>query len=100
MNRQRYLQVRDSVDLTPDSKILINTGLQTLLLIGASAFISIHFAGSAARFLAIPLISVLMFRSFALMHEAVHGLLCKDNQLNNLLGIISGTLCFLSFDSW
>ncbi len=100
MNQKRYLEIRNSMDLSPDPGFLKRFGLQTGILIATCLFILVQFANSPLRTLAVPLISLLMFRSFALMHEAVHGLLSKRSQVNHILGIASGTLCLLSFDSW
>lgn len=100
MNQQRYLEIRDLVDLRHDPKALKYYWLQTAILIAACCLLLIEFAGSPVRFLAVPLMSLIMFRNFGLMHEAVHGLLSKDNRINHTLGIVSGAFCLLSFDSW
>lgn len=81
------------------SETLINLALQILL----GLFISLvaHFSESTLSQFALPFILPLFwFRSFALMHEAVHGTLFLNKKLNHALGIFWGSLCFLPFDSW
>jgi fatty acid desaturase len=74
--------------------------LQTAMLVSACVLIPMGFADSILRFTAIPLISILMFRSFSFMHDAVHGAVTKNRRVDDLLGIVSGALCLLSYDSW
>src|SRR5262249_24453129 len=38
-----------------------------------------------------------IFRCFALMHDAVHGSLTKNEFVNDFIGIIAGSFCFLPF---
>lgn len=59
-----------------------------------------QFQTSYWRLLAIPILSALMFRNFSLMHEAVHGLVSKKKDLNNVFGIFSGALCGLPYEPW
>jgi acyl-lipid omega-6 desaturase (Delta-12 desaturase) len=100
MNRTRYLEIRNSVDLRHEPKYLFSFWAQTLTLMAACLFILVKFGDSLWMLLAVPLIAALMFRSFSFMHEAVHGLPTKNRHVNHVLGIISGTLCLLAFDSW
>lgn len=100
ISRERYFEIRDSVDLSDDPTFLLKFGAQSAALITACLWILMRYGNSPLRFLAIPLISLFMFRSFAFMHEAVHGLLSKNSRTNQILGVVSGTFCLLSFDSW
>lgn len=100
ISRERYFEIRDSLDLSRDSLFLLKFAAQSVALIAACGWILAKHGDSTLRFLAIPLISLFMFRSFAFMHEAVHGLLSKNSRTNQALGIVSGTFCLLSFDSW
>lgn len=100
ISKERYFEIRDTVDLSHDPSFLIKFALQSVAMVTAVIWILAKHGHSPLRFSAIPLISLLMFRSFAFMHEAVHGLLSKNSRTNHVLGIISGALCLLSFDSW
>lgn len=46
------------------------------------------------------LVPILMFRGFALMHDAVHGSLSDLVFLNNGIGVLAGAVCFLPFAAW
>jgi omega-6 fatty acid desaturase (delta-12 desaturase) len=100
MNKERYLAIRNSFNLEANPNFLTIFATQTAFLVCACVWLVRKFPDSSVRFLAIPLISVLMFRSFAFMHEAVHGLLSKKTRINDLLGIFSGACCLLSYESW
>lgn len=56
-----------------------------------------HVAASAAAGL---LLGVFMFRSFSMMHEAVHGILNGNSRFNFVLGWLFGTFSLLPFSSW
>lgn len=44
--------------------------------------------------------AVLMFRNFAFMHEAVHGVAAPHHKVNYALGLFAGAVCFLPFSLW
>jgi acyl-lipid omega-6 desaturase (Delta-12 desaturase) len=46
------------------------------------------------------LASVLMFRGFAVMHDASHRALHPNRIINDLLGVIYGGVCLLPFHQW
>jgi omega-6 fatty acid desaturase (delta-12 desaturase) len=100
MNRQKYLEIRDRFKLDPDSNALALFWIQTGTLITLGVTILSFFEQSRFALLAIPFFSVVMFRSFSLMHDASHGLVSKNSAVNRSVGIISGTFCFLAFDTW
>lgn len=47
-----------------------------------------------------PLTSILMFRNFALMHDATHGAVSDDPLVNNIIGNWCGIWAGLPFQSW
>ncbi|MCM0605938.1 MAG: fatty acid desaturase [Xanthomonadaceae bacterium] len=100
MNSKRHNEIRNSLKLKFDETFLQNYIISSSFLLVVAIFLNLRFSYSPVRFLSIPLITVFMFRSFAFMHEAVHCLLTKNLKLNQLLGVISGTFCLLSFESW
>jgi fatty acid desaturase len=100
ISKERYFEIRARMNLSPDPYFLIKFGLQSAALVTACFWILANHGSSPLRFLAVPLISLFMFRSFAFMHEAVHGLLSKNSRTNHFLGIVSGAFCLLSYDSW
>jgi acyl-lipid omega-6 desaturase (Delta-12 desaturase) len=44
--------------------------------------------------------AILMFRNFAFMHEAVHGVAAPFHKLNYVFGLFAGSVCFLPFTLW
>jgi fatty acid desaturase len=52
------------------------------------------------NFVAILPISMLIFRNFGLMHEAVHNQAHPHSLLNSIMGVISGCLCLLPYYLW
>ena len=98
MRKDVYLQLRKDHDFAiKHSQILKHIGTDAVLL---SAITYLCQAGTGPNFLAIPLISIFMFRSFSLMHEAVHGLVSKNKKLNNFIGLVYGSFSALPFEPW
>ncbi len=52
------------------------------------------------NFIAILPMSMLIFRNFGLMHEAVHNQAHPHSFLNSAMGVISGCLCLLPYYLW
>lgn len=46
------------------------------------------------------LLAIVCFRSFALMHEAVHHSVVRNSFINEAVGVVTGILCFLPYESW
>jgi acyl-lipid omega-6 desaturase (Delta-12 desaturase) len=60
-----------------------------------------HFVGGwAAALVSAPIVAVLMFRNFSLMHDAVHAAVIVPRRLNDLVGLWSGTIALLPFEAW
>jgi omega-6 fatty acid desaturase (delta-12 desaturase) len=100
MDRSQYLELRASL-VRPKRRfaLALALGLNGVLAAGIAG-IWICAAQSPLRFLSIPLLSVLMFRSFALMHEAVHGVASRTRFTNEAVGVVSGALCLLAYEPW
>ncbi len=72
-----------------------------LFLTVSSSLSTVAFEKSLiASVFSISCLSILFFRSFGMMHEAVHGALHSRRGVNEVLGYIYGTLCFLPFQLW
>lgn len=71
------------------------------ILIWTSAVI-LHWSADhiAADIVAGVLVGLFMFRSFSVMHEAVHGTLAKNQSVNSNLGSVYGVFTLLPFNSW
>lgn len=100
MNKSRYLDIRKRANLERKLWALPLHMIQDLLLVGVTSWLCMRFPESWPRFGAVPLLSILIFRNFSLMHEAVHGLASKNKLLNTTVGLIAGAICFLPFEPW
>src|SRR5882672_1934296 len=70
--------------------VILFATLQQLYLLGE------QWSWMACQFL----IPILIFRCFALMHDAVHSSVFRSEFLNNMIGVIAGAFCFLPFYAW
>ncbi len=71
------------------------------LFVDIILFIAITFLlDSSLALISIILIPVLLFRSFALMHECVHSSAISNRWLNDFVGIIAGAFCLLPYEPW
>lgn len=97
MDKKSYRQLRQALDLKRRSGPLfmqwaIDAALITAVIIApANQWISLTMS---------PLVAVLMFRSFGLMHDIAHGPVLKNPWLNHFHGVVSGALCLLPFEPW
>ena len=98
MDKQVYLNLRKNLDLEFKNHVLYFHLAQDLCLLAICAYLFIQEKG--LQYWAIPLISVLMFRNFSLMHDAVHGLISKNKNINDVIGIIAGSFCVLPYEPW
>lgn len=100
MDKQKYLKLRQKVDLKIKNRFLIRHILQDASMIGVSVFLLTQMKNTGWEYLCIPLFATLMFRNFSLMHEAVHGLISKNKLLNDTIGVIAGGICLLPYEPW
>jgi len=72
--------------------------------IDIAIIVLIYILGSSSKFylhlMVAPLVCSLMFRAFSLMHEAVHGVLHTNNEINKSAGLVYGAICGLPFFGW
>ncbi len=99
MRKEDYLQIRQ--DLTKNFQhqySIMNIAIDVSIL----ALITL-FANSKNIWL-FPLasiaVAVLMFRNFAIMHEAVHSSISKHRTVNTIIGTLAGGICFLPYSGW
>lgn len=99
LNRQSYIRIRQSLDLKPRSFALtahLLKDLTLILIITALWKTEVTLAHLAAA----PVLSILMFRGFSLMHDAVHGAVASNKTWNHFFGLWSGALSFLPYEQW
>jgi omega-6 fatty acid desaturase (delta-12 desaturase) len=100
VDKQLYLEIRKTLGKGGPSWALPKHLLLDLLLLSLIKEIWVLSGHSPLKFLVAPLVAALMFRGFSLMHEAVHGVACKNRFWNNVVGTLAGGLCFLPFAPW
>lgn len=99
MNKQVYTEIRQQLDFEPKAARLIAHLAQDFLLLAAiTALLASEQLWAYA--LSQPLLAALFFRSFGILHEAVHGNLSENRRVNDWLGVFYGALCFLPFTTW
>lgn len=99
MDKRAYLQFRKNLSLKNDPYLFLKHVLIDFTILVALSNWCYFFAGTFFISLASVGVSILMFRSFALMHEAVHGLITSSTS-NDWIGTFYGGLAFLAFDPW
>lgn len=100
MDRAQYIQIRKSQDLTISRFALLTHYLREVIFVAAIYGVWNGFADSNLKFIAVPLLAALIFRNFSLMHDAVHRAVSKSQYINDLSGVISGSICLLPFEPW
>lgn len=98
MDRKIYIQLRKELSFKkswPQLVAYLGLDLSLYALVGGLLFLN-----NAWSILSIPLVSILMFRNFALMHDASHAGLVTHKPLRYCLGLLSGMVCFLPYDLW
>ena len=108
MNKQEYIQLRATLDFRLRYRWLIGhlaidgllAGLPVLFLL--SRHESIEWSGITISLGLLSALSLatLYFRSFSMMHEAVHGLISTNRRVNDLVGLIYGSFALLPFAQW
>lgn len=100
MEKQVYIKIRKSLNLEHNPTAIWVHLTQDLFIISLFIFLADPSRRPWAQWILIPLVSAVMFRNFALMHDAVHGAVVKNKILSDVIGIVSGSLCMLPFDAW
>lgn len=98
MDKATYKNIRKTVSFEFSAPHFISQMGADIILV--ATITSLFFAGDFWAFLNIPLLSILYFRAFSLMHEAVHSCLIPHKKWNDCLGVLYGALCGLPFEQW
>jgi len=108
MTKNEYIQLRATLDFKLRYRWLIGHLATDLLLAGLPLYFLWNYRTEmdftwttvALGLLCALSLAVLYFRSFSMMHEAVHGLIGTNRRANDLAGLIYGALCLLPFEQW
>jgi omega-6 fatty acid desaturase (delta-12 desaturase) len=100
MDRTAYLNIRRELNFRRKNMNLLGQMVVNLCL-GLDIYFLWQDSGFGLwKYLTIPMMVCLIFRSFGLMHESAHGLNAKNKWLNEAIGILSGCVCFLPYRAW
>jgi omega-6 fatty acid desaturase (delta-12 desaturase) len=98
MDKSHYLALRREMKMEQKRGALLSHFLIDAVLLCAG--LGVWHWGQAFGFLSCLPFAVFVFRSFGLMHEAVHGASAKNKLLNDCVGFVSGAFCFLPYWTW
>lgn len=96
MKKQDYLDIRNQLATQRKTSPLVYfyaTDFALIALIFLTLSTKIFFLGA-------PILAIIMFRHFALMHDASHGAISRNRSFNNFVGLVSGCVSFLPFQAW
>lgn len=96
MNKQEYQTLRKTLDLKKKWRPLASHYSIEFALTTAA----VYFTMSDFSFLTIPLLAILMFRNFSLMHDATHNAISDNKRINDFVGLWSGGISMLPFQAW
>lgn len=99
MDRSSYQIINKKLNFDFQLRQFALLVLESSILVGVFLWL-LNLQNNLVWLASIPL-AILMFRSFAVMHEAVHGAIHpKNKKLNNLVGIVASAINFLPYDLW
>lgn len=96
MQKASYSRLVQQLDFTPKIGHLLNHFVIDLLLVGVIALTNQGILYPLSQLL----LPILMFRSFCLMHDCVHGSVIKNKAIGDGIGIIAGAFCLLPYEPW
>lgn len=100
MDRNDYIGIRKKLTLKKSEWRLVLYFGQDLILISAIYSLLKYLPESLLRFASVPLLTILFFRNFSQMHDAVHSASSRFKYANEITGILCGIICFLPFEAW
>lgn len=100
MDKFDYRRITDSLDFREYKFKTINAVLINVTLLAVVMTPWLLESHSVLKVLVAPILTLLMYRSFALFHEGCHGLLSQNKAVNYLLSVLISPFCILSFEAW
>lgn len=100
MDKITYLALRKNFDFKLEKKRTAIFYAQDFTLLSTILYVCYFYKTSPLRLVAIPLIAILMFRNFSMMHDAVHSCVSKNKSLNTFSGMFAGAFSLLPYESW
>ncbi len=99
MDKRAYLQIRKGLQIKNSEQIFIKHLLIDSTILATMLGWCWYSSNSFLACFAALGVSILMFRSFAMMHEAVHGV-ATNSRANDWVGTFYGGLALLAFEPW
>ena len=98
MDKTKYFHIRTGLNFSSKARGVDYLGDLFFASLSAAPLV-LGISGITAP-VAVLSLSILFFRSFGRMHEAVHGSLCRNRKLNDGLGHLYGVFCVLPYRLW
>ncbi len=99
MHDEEYVRIKNQLNFEKSHRYLVQHILTDTLIV-AALIIFKDGLSSFQPYIVGSVLAVLMFRSFSMMHEAVHGIASRSRRVNDAIGHFYGVLCFLPFSQW
>lgn len=99
LTKREYLALRSQLNFTPSP--LVNAAMllfDAVLL--AVVVLLLRRGGSVGFVLSQPLLVVVFFNAFSLLHECGHGSAFKSKLANRVVGHLCSTFCFIPYYPW
>lgn len=94
-----YIALKQQLSFDPRTGVLL-----AWVLLDAVAALSaswlLHMENTLAHVLAQPLLAIVFFNAFSLLHECGHGAASRYPWLNGLVGHLASVLCFIPYYPW
>lgn len=100
MDRTKYIEIRNSLKLEKDSSAIAIHFAENTFLVVSALLMWRYFQDSWLRLTMMLPLFCLMFRGFAIMHDAVHGAVSRTRWVNDLAGFLGGVFCMLPYENW
>lgn len=99
MDKKTYLAIRNELKASKSQNVLLRYTAVNIILLAGTIGWALSFATSPWQSVAGIGLAILMFRSFAMMHEASHTVI-KPTAMNDWLGVFYGGVALLAFEPW
>lgn len=97
MKRSDYIAIRNKFQFRKNEWSLVLHIVKDLILVASLIF---FWNQPHLKFIAFPFLSVLIARSFSLMHDASHGSISRFKWINTVAGAFYGGVGLVPFEQW
>lgn len=97
--QREYIALKQQLKFDPRTDVLI-AWVALDVALASTALWLLHMGDTLAYILAQPLLALVFFNAFSLMHECGHGSASRHEWLNDLIGHLTSVLCFIPYYPW